>query len=434
MKAIRNAKAYKLIELKVINAWNQETDISTMMQSMTITESIFANGTQGMIHVADGIGLWEMLPFIGEERIKIKYQTSFADQDNALYEKIFNIYRIDNGKQYDGKTRSYIIHFISHETELNNNIKLSKSYNKMTSDIIVADIWDKLNVEELNSIEVSESAPRFIIPTWSPFKAIEWLSKNSISSDNDYNDYVLFENRKGWHWVTIRSLLKQSINQTIEYGTSTIKNAEGQTKNVIENIEYNRLYDTVQMTKDGLYGARRLTYSHINKSMNNEHTIQDDALYLNKPRLPAQSLRGSSRGAAWDHNIPDVNVADTLWGTEQYYEFLGDPMASYTVKCNDPETVYKGKHKHHLIRNQLFASIKSNTWSVTLPGNTSHYCGEVIFLNMPSFRDTIKNEGLDALNSGKYLVTAITHSLNMDEYTIELEIRNTGSKEDFATW
>ena len=65
----RPEKSYTLKTLSIINAWGDPTDISALIQSITIKESIFTTGTRGVISMMDDVGLIEMLPLFGEERL-----------------------------------------------------------------------------------------------------------------------------------------------------------------------------------------------------------------------------------------------------------------------------------------------------------------------------------------------------------------------------
>jgi len=431
---MKSEKSYTLKSLAIINAWGQRTDISSAMQNITIKENIFSMGTRGVVSMMDDMGLIEMLPMFGEERLELEFHTTYLEEANPTYKKTFNIFRIDQGKQHRGKSRTYNIHFISPEVEINNNIKLSKAYKEKTSDEIVEDIWSNISESEIN-VESCISSPRFIIPYWSPFKAIQWMNENSVGTMNDYNDFVLYEDRDGWNWRTIRSLMKGKINQTLNY-VSYRENYDVSTKNIIEDIKYPRLFDTVQSTKDGYYAQQRMTYSLIDKKTEKEHTILDSGKYWNLPHLPSVSHpRANSRGMQWE-DITDVDDSGGLmFGDTDYYDNLSSPMADYSFIGNDYETIYQGKHQNRLIRKQLLSALSNNTTIVTVPGSTAQYIGSIVDLNIPSMRDTESNKNMerDMLNSGKHLVTGITHNLNGSDYTVNLEIRSDSTLSEFAT-
>ena len=429
----RPEKSYTLKTLSIINAWGDPTDISALIQSITIKESIFTTGTRGVISMMDDVGLIEMLPLFGEEQLEIEFNTTFLKEDNPKYKKTFNIYRIDQGKQHRGKSRTYNIHFISPEVEINYNTKFSKSYKEKTSDEIAKDIWTNISDSELETEECI-SSPRLIVPYWNPFKAIQWLNENSVGTYNDYNDFVLYEDRDGWKWKTIRSLMKGAINQTLNY-IAYRQNSDVTTKNIIEDIRYPRLFDTVQSTKDGYYGQQRMTYSLIDKKTDIEHTLLDNSKYWNLPHLPETSKpKVNSRGMAWDQEFNDVTgTGDLIFGDNETYNKLSNAIADYSFIGNDYETIYQGKHQNRLIRKQLLAAITNNTTIVTVPGNTAQFVGSVVDLNLPSMRDTEHDKAMerDILNAGKHLVTGITHTLINDNYTVDLEIRSDSTLTNF---
>lgn len=430
---MRAEKSYTLKTLSIINAWGQSTDITSAMSSITIKESLFSMGTRGVVSIIDDMGLIELLPLFGEEQLDIEFYTTYLGEDNPPYKKTFNISKIDQGKQHRGKSRTYNIHFISPEIEVNLNTKFSKAYKEKTSDEIVTDIWTNISDTELD-VEECVSSPRLVVPYWSPFRTIQWMNENSTGANNDYNDFILYEDRDGWHWKTIRSLMKGDINQTLNY-IAYRQNYDVATKNIIEDIKYPRLFDTVQSTKDGYYAQQRLTYSLIDKKTDIEHTALDSSKYWNLPHFPASYPRANSRGLQWEELVDVDDSAGLMFGDNEYYTNLSSPMADYSFIGNDHETIYQGKHQNRLIRKQLLSAISNNTTIVTVPGSTAQFVGSVVDLNLPSMRDTESNQNMerDMLNSGKHLVTGITHTLQEDDYTVNLEIRSDSTLSEFAT-
>ena len=79
-------------------------------------------------------------------------------------------------------------------------------------------------------------------------------------------------------------------------------------------------------------------------------------------------------------------------------------------------------------RRQYFSSFNDYTFELDVPGRTDIECGVMIYLDYPSTQTKgVSDTNTDELLSGKYLVTAIAHKINIvTGHTMKMEIVKNG--------
>ena len=88
--------------------------------------------------------------------------------------------------------------------------------------------------KELTAEATTEQTSR-VVPTMSPFKAINWLSKWSVSPQyRGGASYVFFENQTGYYYGSLESLVDSSINKkpAATYSKQIVLAQEGKQKEI----------------------------------------------------------------------------------------------------------------------------------------------------------------------------------------------------------
>jgi hypothetical protein len=392
-------------------------DLYSIFDNLTIDENLFSPGLNGSINIVDSNGFLESFPLIGEEQIYVK----FISKNGYTYDQYFNVYNISNIKYNDGdKTnKTYTIHFISNVVEKNIGNKYSISSLEFNTETIVTDIFNN-KLQTSIECEPSNTSLSISTPYWKPFKIINYLS--ALSNDvNGYGDYILYENRNGWHWKTIRSLIAADITYSFIQETNVAVNNSSNNDVTIRNISCSQLYDTIDGANEGLYAASSTIYSIVNKSIENFALVIDSEKNDSAVRLNEFS-RHYSRGRKYNHPwLEDIIDGEKLLGQNEFYSNLNSPIGSHIIKSNEPNSSrYTNEHDITLLARQFDASINQMEVSIEIDGNSNITVGECINLIIPSFNKVENN--LDRIFSGKYLIVQVKHILTNDVYVTHLVV------------
>jgi hypothetical protein len=407
---------FNIGSIDLINYKDDVVSLNEVFESFTYSESIFGMGTTGKISISDQIGLLESLPIIGEERIEI-----YINNDNITYNKLFNVVKVDNLRTHENnaKLRLYDLILISPHSEFNITNKISSSYSNLSSDKVIKDIFITHLNEDIET-EPSISKLNICSPYWKPFRLIQMISNMSIAKSNASN-YILFENNKGWHWKTINSLAEQIPVITFNYELNqSNKDREEVSINPIKGLKINNLYDTINGSLDGLYGSNMVSYSLINRKVE-ELSSNRNWDELNKLKITGKMKRGYSRGSFDDFpNMNHMSQSDSLPGGNDYFKSFSNPMANRFFYNNEPDSLqFTDKPNNVLLYNNSMASLNQFIMTCEIEANINITCGDMIKINIPSMADIYTK---DKFNSGVFMISNIKQIFNSNVLKTEITL------------
>lgn len=407
--------SYHLKSVKITNTWGHEVECGPMIDGIDIYESIFTNGTRGIVTITDSIGLLESMPFIGEETITLDFFVHEGDN----YTKTFNIFSVKNVNIVKGSTKTYMIDFISEESELNKNIRISKGWKNVTNDIIATEVFDSIGSTQLFEVETCTTTSRLVAGNWTPFRTLRWLAENSITADGA-SDIVFYENKLGWFWQSLSKMKIKDHKAFLFY--LGYKEKTSVNRNTIRKLSSPQLFNTFDNTRNGMYGATTYDYSIINKNMTKNY------LYMgSSDRYGVSSVLGSQPPMA-NRGLPDNFSEDVNHSNSGKIKDEKSNLSTFKGMVEyqgiDPETIY-WKKDHNLMRSSTLQGMNTQIINVEAPGDTSRICGNPISIKIPSMIPSSKGaEDVDTLYSGVYLMTAIHHKLTPTTYTQVIELRS----------
>ena len=94
--------------IKIIASDDSVTDISNIFVSINIRESIDIPTINGDITIQDGIGVYEILPIIGQELIEITFEN--FEQSSVVSGFV---YKISHFKRLSPRSSRYVLYFSS---------------------------------------------------------------------------------------------------------------------------------------------------------------------------------------------------------------------------------------------------------------------------------------------------------------------------------
>jgi len=448
----RNENDYILNYVKIISHDGKEYDFSSHFLRFTYEEGIFNIGVHGSLFALDAVDYPTLLPFIGQEKIKISFTRQDEKSENGgkldPIEFELPIYKMDGQTQDAGsrKRQVYTLYFTSESAFKNLNTRVFKTYKNMP----YSDMVEKLYEAYLKDVKPLKGGPgdtkpektkypqTYIVQNMSPIKAISNLSNRAISEEKNGYYFVFYEDRDQFNFVTLSKLAKQEPISTLKY---KLKNVAEQTEGMQhkpKNLEED-LYNTETIKNDSGFDVLKSAMSGEGASS----LFSVDPI-RRKFSLKAFDLRGES--STEKHNLPLVSesnydavphmgkgkpfkddsrmfvnprsnmamlISDNGQDTHEYIS-----ARDATVTPYNPEDFFLQRESQ---KNQMLKYVVRTT----LSGDPRIRAGCTIQFDIPEFLGKIgphAPEEKSKYMQGKYLVIAVAHIVERGKYRMNIEM------------
>lgn len=426
---LRQSTQFVIRELKIISKISSysEVDISGIFEEIDIFDSLLNPCMSGSILIRDAVGLSEKLLFDGSEVLKIKI-TKAEEEDIAILDKKFRIYKQSNRQNLNMSSETYILHFISDEFIFSEQQIVSQAYNTNYSTIARQIMQNQLGISNVGLIEESVGIKKLIIPNLKPIDAIEWCSKKAIDSKGSPN-FVFFENKLGYNFATLSTLLSLPSIGTINFSPKNI------TPEVVDEIWGARhvkvisQFDYIQKTRAGVYAGKFIGFDPVSRTVSElKVSFSDNYDIMNHGNKNKNLTVIENR--AGDLNIETFNAKKTL------YHFSSNRSTIDYVKSNDAASLTNDNdtYRYILQRQAIFENLYSQRVQIVLPGNFNISSGLNVVLNIPKRSERANDDsGEDQLDKslfGKYLIVATRHIITYDKHEVVLEAVTDSTNKD----
>jgi hypothetical protein len=428
---VSNSLQFLIKELSIILPSGENVDISGTWDEINLYESMFTPCRSGNILIREGIGLYNKLNFKGNETIRFRVQKSDSDVDLFKYYKEFKIYKVTNRKNISSTSQAYILHFVNEDFVYSMQKRISRCYTGLYSDIVKKILIDDLKVSNSKPLKgksgISEfyntdSFREFVVPNLSPFQAIDWITKRSVSTKYKTPDYLFFENEFGYNFTSISSLWTKPVRFNINV----------KPKNLIPDIQ-DEFYGARDMKilsqfsmldniRDGVYAGRFVGFDTFTKTL----SITDV-----KNNYNTTSSHGNKNS-----NLTNAKTKDKKDFNEMYdsrivsYPYALPRTTSTYIKENSSKSssVIDNTHDYIFQRRAFFSNMLQKRVELTLPGNFSYACGSLINLDVPKFSAKEDEKNTDDTLSGKYIVLGVRHIIQYNRHETLIEVATDSAK------
>lgn len=380
----------------------------------------------GHVTIQDSIGLYSKLPILGEETIYIKFETPGTDK---LIELEASVYRVSDRQRIANNSQYYVLHFVSKEFITGLQTPVSRSYKDLLPNEIVEEFYDEYvkyedyQLIQEKPIEIEEMTEKqwVVFPTWTPEKCLNYLASKSVSEEYyEGEPVVFFEDRRGFHFRTMRQLIwDEDVSPTggakeeIYYsnqpsGPGTIdEGAQGALR--ISQFRVVSSTDTVERMVNGYYKNKTINVDWERHLIleKDYHIIQD--YELNQRISKPQYAFGTETFMNNIKRDAHVRLISSRWGQRDDGGIAG--LTDETYDFDRFEHISKRVHRE----------FKGITVEATVPGNTVRKLFDVIKVKIYEPDATAQNQ-LDKYLSGDYYINAIHHICTPAAYEHTLEI------------
>jgi len=488
---------FEILELETVIG--DRLDLTPLLIAINIYEDIFSPVLTGNITINDTLGLFDRIPLCGQEKLTYKvYSANYAagttpptnDPLNFLH-RTFDIIKITDVVQVNDYTKQLTLHFASPELKLNESIKISKGYLDMPISNVVANIMtedsegespgglgfpvtentDILGVnlispflfssniearykkeDEFDSVELfiektKYKEPVISFPYMKPFDIINWLAtrslrecagRNSNIDSAETANFLFFENKRGFNFVSVDTLLEgKDISTTKFKFGSSVQNKEIGTSGrdifteTINKLQIQSCYDILKNLRNGIYASTLYTYD-----LATGHTQTHNYNYLENFNLSESTERQTLTGTqASDypfikHDEEDLTTsffAKRMFIVNSPKENL-DNFISGESERNNSNKLSSGPEEFLQKRVSQLGRLGNFRVQMEIQGNTKHKVGDCVHIDIKNWKNSEStSEQIDILEesnkyySGYYLITSIKHTITKFEYKMSVE-------------
>ena len=325
---------------------------------------------------------------MGMEPIDISWSDG---QDNVITYSMI-IYDIQDRMIIDGKQSQATVYCVSPDAVKNSATKISKRFGKgggkFTHDIVQEIISKDLRSDKSVDVDPSQTQLSFVSPYWDPYTIISWLAWRSIlqsPSGKPSAGYLFYEDRDGYHFRAMDSLVDQDTTRTINVN---LESDEEESDDI--NIEG----FTVAGTSDIFRGLNLGSYASTTFTLDMKDFKYDEIPFyvndfypqmkkLNQTSLPEFYKRFGSE----ENKGKPTRIMSKVMDTAMYTE------GTYTQDLTR-------QLSQSMVRNQFFFN-QSATFDYE--GKQDLYIGQVVQVN----KNDSRSGELDLEVSGRYIVGKI---------------------------
>jgi hypothetical protein len=410
---------YSLDSCKIITTLGQPYEFKPVLMYINYYEDLYSNYITGDLTINDSVGFLSTLSFSGNDYLILSFSKPGTDDK---IEKTFRIYKVSNRYLTKDQNETYTLNFCSEEALLSEQYRISKSYmNVKVSDVVKDIVLNKLKVDakkfSLNNLEETKNARNIVIPNYKGFEALNWLCTQAISKDSKTqgSSYLFFENILGFNFKSIQSMFKDPVYASYKYepknltmpNDARVQDLPKEKTNVLTFDPVSN-FDTLNTVNSGFFANQLIAIDTIRL----QHKIHD--FDYEKYFSGAQKLNPSGLLTSAQNRLGDTANKTYKSTLKVVTTNTGELIENEYIKSHDPTV------KDILIettvpyRTAQLAHINYIKYKLTIPGDPLMTVGRVIEFLLPEITRTSDGKDPDKFYSGKYLVTAVRHSIDFE--------------------
>lgn len=396
-------------KIRIVTPTGFFQDIAAQVITIHVYEDLFSPFISGSLILKESLDLINLFPFIGEEYLELEISTPTLQSNNIKGK--FHIYKMTNREIVGDRSMVYQLHFISVESLSDLNKKISKSFAGKISDLVskfITDQYDGLESKKAVFVEPTLNNTKYVSNYWSPVQNITYLCEQAVNQ-NKTPDFLFFENRDGFYFMSLESLYAGGLFQEFVYDKYTRDDLPkgGSVRNVQE--DYKRIlditipvgFDYIDRIRSGMISSKMITYDITKKTYatKNYNMFQrfDQQNHLNK--FPINSSRSVFR-----------NNAAILTKSKAFGSMTG------FGDVTDAKSIQE--------RTSLMKLAEANKLEITVPGRADYTVGQKISVILNKM-EPISNDDADITDkmfSGFYIIAAINHVITKQNHECVMEV------------
>jgi hypothetical protein len=404
-------------KVRIITPSGFYQDIAGQVINIQVYEDLFSPFITGSLIVKESLDLVNLFPFIGEEYVELEIRTPTLEKNNI--KGTFYIYKMGNRELLGDRSVVYQLHFISTEAISDLNKKISKTFTGKVSDLVqkfVTDKFDGMESTKSVNVEPTINSTKYTSNFWTPTQNIMHLVDNAINV-NRTPDFVFFENRDGFYFISLESLYSNNVSQEFTYdkytrddlpGGGSVRNVQEDYKRII-SISIPTGFDYMDRIRSGMLASKLITYDSTKKSYvsKNYSMFQrfEQQKHLNK--FPVNSSKSIFRSNSLIMTEPKAFANQSGFGDVTNTRIVQE-------------------------RTSLMKLAEANKLEITVPGRADYTVGQKIAVVLNKIEPLSDKDGdvTDKMFSGYYIIAAINHYVDREKHECVMEVIKDSSQMD----
>jgi hypothetical protein len=414
-----------LVSYNSVDGTNNPKKISIrkIVSELNIFESIFNKTLSGSLVVTDANNILANFPITGYERLEFKLRTPSINREFDFTEESGHpvyIYKVTDVQGFNPRAQVYQLHFVSKEAITNEQVKVNTVYHQPTTNIVTDIVRNPNFLDSYKDIYVEKSlgVHKYILPTISPFDAIDILGRETRSKNYDNSGFYFFETSYGFQYRSLESMLAISTSvarpsvASFSATPANIRNSDGQ-KNiaremqVIQEHTITSQFDTLKNLRNGVFASNLTTIDGLNKTISvynfnyndqyikNFHTEHgvDGSKPINKSILPII-------------NYKNGKIFSEFYQGTRYLKSTTDGTYMNVERIPLEDILQK-----RLSQRLAFETFRLE---IQVHGFTGLSAGDIVTVSLPSYAVSDPKDRLDRnpTASGRYLVASVRHAVS----------------------
>jgi hypothetical protein len=410
-QTIRFAGDVNVEQITITSTNGFTQNITNQVVGVELFEDMFSPFLSGNIIVKESLDLINLIPLVGEEFVKIKINTPSFQGVGQVIDNDFYIYKMSDIEITGDKNKVYRLHFISPESIVDVNKRISKSFSGKVTDIVKEIVNNQtygFETKKFLNLEDSTNNTKYVSNFWSPVKNINYLADNSVSIDNDPN-YLFFENRTGFNFISLTRLYKQPSTQLFindawlrdnDPGGGSRRNVEEEYKRIIEMSIPNG-YNYMENARSGMYASKIITYDILTKKYASKHYNISDNWKPGNNLNPYPLVSNKHIDNPWSTIIRETNYYNNF---DKYKDVTNNKTAQKRIS-------------------QMLQA-EGNRIEIVVPGRTDYTVGQKVEVKLYKSQPTSKEDTdfIDQVYSGYYLIAAVNHFFTREKHECRMEL------------
>lgn len=401
---------YSVESVAITSSGGKQYEIKDLVSGIDFYESLNSPYIKCELSIVDAAGMIETIPIIGQEKITL----SIKDLNtNTPIKREFYVASIQDYVKANTSSSIYILKLVTPEYMLNSLKLVSQAYTGPISQSVQNIVKQYLS-SDVKTLETSNGDYKLIIPNWNPYKAIDWLTKRSISSKN--YPYVFYETLKdGLAFESYETIFSKKVFNKYNNRDNTTVKDDADNKAALMNtvLQYNivELSNTSKNILRGAFGQGMHIIDHANRSYK-FLTYDYEKDFKQKKRMS---------------EFPYVNSSFTIGNKK-----ITDYDAIHTVAYKNP-LAHQVSNLNNYNNKAEFTKLEADPFvyqtglvkiNMTIKGRTDISVGKVIEFEVPKNNPTVHNTNKIANEylSGKYVVQNIHHKMEEGKYYIIMDV------------
>lgn len=384
-------------------------DISMMVNYIEIFESMYSPFMSVNINVTDTNSVLTNIGIRGEEFITLDITS--VNETIGIKDQAFNVYEISDRIVVSNSAVTYTIKCVSPAMFVDMNLKISKAYSGLASDLVINEFGKELAaINKPINVETTKNIISYISNYWSPTRNIKYLCDRAVSKRNSSANYLFFERKDSFRFESIDNLVVKPATNNFIFSLTTndqsIRKDFNTQLSIMQNLYVDKSFNYIDRVTTGAYGNRSLVVDPSTKSYSYDYYDFTEA--FNK-----------------HSRLNDIPI-----GTSNAIRRINSVFRTRIAPSNTTTTMVS-ESTEQWFRQRLteLASINANTIEFDAIGRFYISAGDVITVAIPkvvkpisiSSSATETSTLLDQFLSGRYIVSSLRHLIDRERHVIKVQ-------------